>query len=281
MLLGAHESIQGGLDRAVSRARADGCEVFQIFTKAPQAWKTPPIDGTAATAFMSARKAGGFGPVMVHDSYLINLCAVNPDIRRKSRAAFAEEARRCDQIGAEYLVFHPGSPGTLDENEAVTLVADCLVETLAATEHVAILVESTAGQGKHIGYRFEQLAAIIEAAGASNRLGVCFDTCHGFAAGYDLRTEKSARSVFREFDHIVGADRLKAFHLNDSQKPLGSRVDRHALIGRGEIGIELFRYLVNEPRFKELPGVLETPIAKGQTYRDEVDLLKSLVERDR
>ena len=213
---------------------------------------------------------------MVHDSYLINLCAENPATRTKSWAAFKEEAERCDQIGAEYLVFHPGSPGNADEKEAVVLIAECLVETLAMTERVHILVENTAGQGKHLGYGFDQLIAIIEKAGASERLGVCFDTCHAFAAGYDLRTEPLARAVFREFDDVVGVERLRGFHLNDSRKPLGSRVDRHALIGKGEIGIELFRYLVNASRFRSLPGVLETPIPKGETYAAEIDLLKSL-----
>ncbi len=279
MLFGAHQSIQGGLERSVSRAHGDKCQAFQIFTKAPQAWKTQPIADRTAKAFISAQKKRGLGPLLVHDSYLINLCAPNIDTRRKSWAAFKEEAQRCDQIGAEYLVFHPGSPGDLTETEAVALVAEGLQEALAATQHVTILVESTAGQGKSIGHRFEQLFAIIEEAGATERLGVCFDTCHSFAAGYDLRTERSARAVFREFDDIVGATRLRAFHLNDSKKPLGSRVDRHALIGQGEIGEDLFRYLVNDPRFKKIPGVLETPIPKGETYRAEVELLESLVEK--
>ena len=276
MLVGAHESIQGGLARAVARGRADGCRALQIFTKAPQTWKSPTIKDAQAEAFQLARSEGDVGPVMVHDSYLINLCAENTETRTKSWAAFKEEAGRCDQIGAEYLVFHPGSPGSADEQEAVVLIAECLVETLAMTERVQILLENTAGQGKHLGYAFAQLIAIIERAGASERLGVCFDTCHAFAAGYDLRTESSARAVFSEFDDVVGAKRLRAFHLNDSRKPLGSRVDRHARIGKGEIGIALFRYLVNASRFRHLPSVLETPVPNGETYAMEIDLLKSL-----
>jgi len=277
MRFGAHESIQGGLDRACSRVRRDGGQVVQIFTKAPQIWKSPPLQEDAIEAFKEARNENQLHTVLVHDSYLINPCSENTETRDKSWQAIQKEAKRCDQLGAEYLVIHPGSPGNLSEKEGIALAAECLKQTLAETQQVTILVETTAGQGKSLGHRFEHLAAIIEKAGSSQRLGACLDTCHMFAAGYDIRDETSARAVLKEFDKVVGAARLRAFHLNDSKKPLGSRVDRHERLGKGEIGLDLFRFLANEPRFAEVPGILETPITKGETFGPEIDLLNSLV----
>ncbi len=278
MLLGAHQSIKGGFSTAVERAANDGCQALQIFTKAPAIWKTSPIDPDEAERFRLTRAELKIGPVLVHDSYLVNPCAKNPETRRKSWRALEDEARRCDLLGVEFLVLHPGSPGDAGDEEGFDLAAECTARALDASSKVQFLIETTAGQGKSIGHRFEHLAAIIEGAGDDERLGVCLDTCHSFAAGYDLTSPESASRVFAELDAIVGAGRLRALHLNDSKKPLGSRVDRHALIGRGEIGPDLFRWLINEPRFRDIPGILETPVPKEETYRKEIDLLTSVKE---
>ncbi len=276
MLLGAHQSIKGGFSKAVERAASDSCKALQIFTKAPAIWKTPPIDPDEAARFRLARAELKIGPVLVHDSYLVNPCAKSPETRRKSWRALEEEATRCDLLGAEYLVLHPGSPGDAGDEDGFALAAECVARALDAASMVHLLIETTAGQGKSIGHCFEHLAAIIERAGGDERIGVCLDTCHSFAAGYDLTSPEAAAGVFAELDAIVGADRLRALHLNDSKRPLGSRVDRHALIGQGGIGPELFRWLVNEPRFRDIPGILETPVPKGETYRNEIDFLTSV-----
>jgi len=275
---GAHQSIQGGFARSIDRALTDNCSSLQIFTKAPSMWKAKPIADSDAGDFRTTRESAGIGPIVVHDSYLINPCAEKDELRAKSWNGLLEEGGRTEKLGIEYLVLHPGALGSLPENEGLELVAGCIDQVLAATGNLTILLETTAGQGTSIGHRFEQLAAIIELSQHPDRVQVCFDTCHVFAAGYDLRTTGKAKSVFAEFDSVIGLDRLAAFHLNDSKKELGTRVDRHALIGKGHIGIELFRYLANEPRFAHTPGILETPIPKGDTYRNEVLLLQSLVQ---
>lgn len=276
MLIGAHESIQGGFFRAVERAQEDGCESLQIFTRSPSVWKAKPILDEDAKRFEESTRQSGLENVIVHDSYLINLCAKSPSIRQKSLAGLTEEAQRCEQLGIDRLVLHPGSPGDLGDEQGIHLVSEGLVQVLTETSSVSLLLENTAGQGKGIGHRFEHLAQMIALAGAPDRLGVCFDTAHALAAGYDLSTPDNAVLVFDEFDQVVGHSRLRAIHLNDSLKPLGSRVDRHARIGQGEIGLETFRWMVNAERFSGLPAVLETPIEKKETYAAEVTLLKSL-----
>jgi len=278
MLIGAHESIQGGFHRAVERAIADGCASVQIFTKAPQIWREPEITEETAAAFRAARKAAGFGPLVVHASYLINTCSASPSTRAKAAKALSAEARRCDLFGADYLVFHPGSPGDLGDETGILLTAESVCAALEASRSVEILVENTAGQGKGIGWRFEQLASIIERAGGGERLGVCVDTCHAFAAGYALSSAAEAAALFDEIDGILGRGRVRALHVNDAKSACGSRVDRHELIGRGALGIPPFRWLVNAERFARVPGILETPIAKGETYAAEVAALNALVK---
>jgi deoxyribonuclease-4 len=279
MRVGAHESIQGGFHRAVERAVADGCASMQIFTKAPQIWREPEVTEADAERFRSSRKAAGVRPVVVHASYLINTCSASPSTRAKASASLAAEARRCDLLGADYLVFHPGSPGDLGDDAGIALTAESVRAVLDASGSVGILVENTAGQGKGIGWRFEQLASIIELAGGSDRLGVCIDTCHAFAAGYALSSAAEAAALFDGIDGLLGPGRVRALHLNDAKSGRGSRVDRHALIGKGEIGLEPFRWIVNAARFADVPGIVETPIAKGETYAAEVAALAALVKR--
>lgn len=281
MRIGAHESIQGGFHRALERAAADGCDAVQIFTKAPQIWREPVVSESDAAAFREARERTGVGPVVVHASYLINTCSASPSTRSKARAALVAEAQRCDLLGADHLVFHPGSPGDMGDDAGIALTAESVREVLEASERVSILVENTAGQGKGIGWRFEQLAGILERAGGHPRLGVCIDTCHAFAAGYDLTAPEAAEAMFDGVDRLLGEGRVRALHVNDAKSALGSRVDRHALIGRGELGLPLFRWLVNAPRFEGVPGILETPIDKGDTYAAEVAALRALTGRER
>lgn len=242
-------------------------------------WKTKPIDPTEARNFQTARKRAKIGPVLIHDSYLINPCAENEELRQKSWDGLKEEGERAEKLGVEYLVLHPGALGRRTEREGFELVALCIDEVLDSTKNVVILLETTAGQGTSIGHRFEHLAAITALVKTSARVQICFDTCHVFAAGYDLRSRTAAKSVFAEFDNVIGLEKLAAFHLNDSKKELGTRVDRHALIGQGHIGLELFRHLANEPRFANIPGILETPLPKGATYREEMATLQSLVNK--
>lgn len=276
MLKGAHESTHGGFFRSIQRAVADGCDSVQLFTNPPKTWRQNPLEDDQIARFRSTRGEAGFGKVVSHASYLVNTCSANPDTRRKARAALVSEARRCDLLGIDLLVLHPGSPGKEDQLEAMELVAVALLEAIEESASVSLLLENTAGQGRSIGWRFEHLARIIERAGSHRRIGVCFDTCHAFAAGYDLRRPEGALAAFDELDSTIGAGRLGALHLNDSTTGLGSRVDRHARLGEGQIGLDLFRWIVNEPRFDSLPGIVETPLGQRETYRREMDLLESL-----
>jgi deoxyribonuclease-4 len=251
-----------------------------VFTKSPRGWKEPPEPDTEQVKrFAEARSRHGIGPVMAHASYLVNPCAADVAVRRKGWKALVQEAVRCDRYGIELLVFHPGSPGKAEEDEGIELTARCISEVLEASQRVTVLVENTAGQGGGLGHRFEQLARIVEAAGGGGRVGVCVDTCHAFAAGYDLRTARAAKRTFDELDDIVGRERIKALHLNDAKSDLGSRVDRHAMIGQGQIGEAAFRWIVRQRRFAGLPAVVETPIPKGATYAGEISLLRRLGRR--
>lgn len=282
LLLGAHQSIAGGMHRAVERAADDGCDALQVFTRSPRAWKEPPPPSEdQIRLFAETRARLGIGPVMAHASYLVNPCAADPALRRKGWNALTADAERCDLLGIELLVFHPGSPGDLGHDEGLDLVARCIEHVLERSARVTVLVENTAGQGNGLGHRLEHLARIVDRAGGGERVGVCFDTCHAFAAGYDLQTARSARLVFDELDAAVGSGRLRALHLNDSRVPCGSRVDRHAMIGQGLVGEALFRWLVGQSRFAGLPAVVETPIPRGATYRGEIELLRSLAGRRR
>jgi deoxyribonuclease-4 len=259
--LGAHLSIAGGLPRAVDRAEASGCQALQIFTKSVGQWRARPLPPDEIALFRARVKETGIRPVIAHNSYLINVAAASPPLRAQSIAALGEELDRAEALGLHGLVMHPGSYTSGTEDRGLTLIAEALMALLRARPRgrTMILLEHTAGQGTNLGHRFEHLAAILDRMRRSRRVGVCLDTCHLLAAGYDICSEEGYQQTFQEFDRIVGLDRIKAFHLNDSKKPCGSRVDRHEHIGKGCVGIEPFRRLLNDPRFADLPMLLETP----------------------
>lgn len=273
-LLGAHMSIAGGVDQAVARGKSIGCETVQIFTKSARQWRARPLTAEEVSRFKRAREESGISPVFAHTSYLINLGASDDDLWAKSTASFIEEMERCAALELPYLVTHPGA-GTQEE-EGLDRIRVALDEILKRTEGsgVMILLETTAGQGATLGHRFEHLAWLIENCAHPERLGVCYDTCHTFAAGYDIRTPEAFAATFEAFNKIIGIDRLKAVHLNDSRGDLGSRVDRHEHIGKGKLGLEAFRLLLNDPRFRKLPMVLETP--KGPDMKEDVENLAVL-----
>jgi deoxyribonuclease-4 len=259
--LGAHLSISGGLPRAVDRAEASGCPALQIFTKSAGQWRARELPPEEIALFRRRVRQTKIGPVVAHNSYLINLAAADPLLRRKSIESLADEMDRAESLGLAGLVMHPGSYTTGTEESGLKLIADGLATILrsrpAATTR--ILLEHTAGQGTNLGHRFEHLATIIDLLGGAPRVGVCLDTCHLLAAGYDICSVEGYTETFRQFGKIVGFSRLKAFHLNDSKKPCASRVDRHEHIGKGCIGLAPFRRLLNDPRFARLPMLLETP----------------------
>jgi deoxyribonuclease-4 len=259
--LGAHLSIAGGLPRAVDRAVASRCEALQIFTKSAGQWRARVLPSDEIVWFRRRVAETGIAPVVAHNSYLINIAAASPALREQSFQALLEEYDRADALGLQGLVMHPGSYTSGTPDEGLRLIADGLRKLLRARRRSSplILLEHTAGQGTNLGHRFEHIAAILERLDGSPRVGVCLDTCHLLTAGYDLCSDEAYHATFRDFDRIVGIDRIKVFHLNDSKKPCGSRVDRHEHIGKGCLGLEPFRKLLNDLRFAGLPMLLETP----------------------
>jgi len=259
--LGAHLSIAGGLPRAVDRARASKCDALQIFTKSAGQWRARVLPQDEIDLFRRRVGETGVHPVLAHNSYLINVAAAAPALRSQSIAALTEELDRAESLGVQGLVMHPGSYTSGSEAQGLALIASALDTILRARPHgrTRLLLEHTAGQGTNLGHRFEHLREIIDRLERSPRVGVCIDTCHLLAAGYDICSREGYDATFRELDRIVGLDRVQAFHLNDSKKPCGSRVDRHEHIGKGRLGLEPFRWLVNDPRFDGLPMLLETP----------------------
>ncbi len=260
-LIGAHESIAGGVHTAFDRAESAGCTTLQVFTKNNTQWSAKPLSETDIASYKKRASESTIAPVVSHSSYLINLCATNRDTLRKSRAAFVDELERCERLGIPYLNFHPGSHTGAGEDEGIKGIIESLNIIHEQTKGFGTLsvLETTAGQGSAIGYRFEQLEMIISGVDAPERMAVCIDTCHIFAAGYDIRTEKAYEHTMKEFHDVVGLDRLVAIHVNDSKKGLGSRVDRHEHIGKGEIGTEGFRSLMQDIRMVNIPKILETP----------------------
>ena len=280
MLLGAHESVAGGLAKAFERAKVDGCSALQIFTKNANQWKDPEITAEQVAFFRAAHAGAAAMPVMAHTSYLINLATDKADILAKSRDALVAEIERCSALGVAYAVLHPGAHLGAGEDVGVQRTVESLDEvherTKAATAR--ILIENTAGQGTCVGHRIDHIAEIFARVKHPERLGVCIDTQHTFAAGYDISTPDGYAKTFEELDRQVGIARILAFHLNDSKKPLGSRVDRHENIGEGLLGLGTFWRLTNDPRFATIPAVVETePRDPEMPYRDEVALLTSLV----
>jgi deoxyribonuclease-4 len=262
-LLGAHVSVAGGLPRAVERAVVHRCDAFQIFAKNANQWRGRTLPPEEAAAFRAAVAAAGLPPVVSHASYLINLAARSPGLRSQSIAAMADELERARALGLFGVVLHPGSYTDGREDDGIALIADALVQLIDRCDRGGpmVILEQTAGQGTSIGATFEHLAAIIARMNGDPQVGVCLDTCHLLAAGYDIRSVQGYARTFDRFDGLLGFDRLKVFHLNDSKKPLGSRVDRHEHIGKGHVGLATFRRLLNDKRFVHLPMLLETPKA--------------------
>ena len=260
-LLGAHMPTGKGLGDAVAQGKAIGCTAVQVFTSSPQQWKAKVVTDEMASAFKQSCKESGIDSVVSHDSYLVNLCAPSDEIREKSLNGLKGELERCRKYGIRWAVSHIGAHMGQGEDEGIRIAGINVREVLAETEDVTLLAETTAGQGSSLSYSFEGLAKLIEASGNPDRLGVCLDTCHVFAAGYDIRSGEGYEQMWSEFDRLIGLSKLHAIHCNDSKKPLGSRVDRHEHIGEGEIGIEAFRLLVNDSRFLATPILLETPEA--------------------
>jgi deoxyribonuclease-4 len=281
-LLGAHQSIAGGYHRAVEAARRTGCDCVQLFTKNNNQWRAKPIAPEEAEKFRAVLAEQGISHPIAHDSYLINLASPDAELWKKSIDAFVVELLRAEQLGIPYVVTHPGSYTTSTESRGLKRIIRAFNEVHRQTRGIAAraLLENTAGQGSALGWKFEHLATILGGVRDPERLGgICIDTCHLFAAGYQLSTAKDLRATLRELDAVVGLAQVKAFHLNDSKARFGSRVDRHAGIGRGEIGLEAFRALLNDRRFRRTPMYLETP--KGVEHGQDLDvtnlkLLRSL-----
>jgi len=267
MLLGAHLSIAGGLHRALERAKGHGFDTVAMFVRNQRQWAAPELTDSAVRAFRRTRRGLGISPVVAHGSYLLNL-AGGGEVWRKSIAAVREDLGRCDRLGIERLVIHPGS--SWDAAAGLRRIADGLNEILSACRGAGpkVLLETTAGQGNCLGCTFEQLAEILSLLDRPGRVGVCLDTCHVFAAGYDIRTPPAYRRTMEQFDRILGLDRLSVVHVNDSLRPLGSRVDRHAHVGRGRIGRRGLANFINDPRLACVPFILETPKGTAPDGRD-------------
>jgi deoxyribonuclease-4 len=258
-------SVAGGVSKAVDRAVVHGCEALQIFTKNASQWRGKPLDPTEVRAFRRRVNETGILPVVSHASYLINLATTSPVLREQSIAAFIDELDRAAALDLLGVVIHPGTCTAGTVEDALRLIADALRQSFRAKPRrpTMVLLEHTAGQGRTLGHRFEHLAAILDHLDGSPRVGVCLDTCHLAASGYDIVSEEGYRETFSAFDRLVGLDRLKAFHANDSKKPCGSRIDRHEHIGEGCLGLEPFRRILNDRRFAGLPLLIETEKSKG------------------
>ena len=278
-LLGAHVSAAGGVENAPGRGTAINADAIQIFTANQNQWFPKEPGEENSKEYRKAMKKELPQKTISHASYLLNMGSPEEKKLNMSRRAFLSELDRCDACGVEYVVFHPGSHMKTDEKECLSRISESLNYCLDKRPdgEVTVLIENTAGQGTNVGFRFEHLIGIIEGVEKKDRMGVCFDTQHGFASGYDIRTEKGWKETFDEFDKTVDLKWLKAFHINDSKKEFGSRVDRHESIGKGLLTMETFWCLVNDDRFTELPMLLETPVDDPSEYAVEIELLKGLV----
>ena len=274
--IGAHVSASGGVDQAVIRAHELEATAFALFTKNQRQWKAAPLSAQTIDAFKSAcaRYNYSSAQILPHDSFLINLGHPEAEALEKSRSAFLDEMQRADQLGLTLLNFHPGSHlQKLDEETCLKRIAESINITLDKTQNVVAVIENTAGQGSNLGYRFEHLATIIEHVEDKSRVGVCLDTCHTFAGGYDLRTEADCVATFAEFERVVGFNYLRGMHLNDAKSALGSRVDRHHSLGEGNIGKTVFSWLMKDARFDNIPLILET--INPDIWKDEIAWLKA------
>jgi len=280
MRLGAHESIADGLYKAFDRAQSVGCETVQVFVKSNRSWAVKPLAEEDVARFKAKAEETGIQPVVGHTSYLLNLGTLDEALWARSRDTLIVELERCEALDVPYLVLHPGSHVGAGEAIGLARVTQALEEVHAATPgfRTQILLETTSGQGDSLGCRFEHLAWLIEQTPEGERLGVCLDTCHVFAAGYELRTPEGYAATLGAFDRSIGLERLKALHLNDSQGDLGSHKDRHAHIGKGHIGLEGFRHVLNDPRLAGLPGLLETDKSDDlHEDRENLEVLRSVM----
>ena len=281
-LLGAHTSINGGVSTAIDLAEKLGFTAMQIFTKNNSRWYSKELSDKEIETYTTRLKTSNIKFVVAHDSYLINLCSKDSEILNKSRDSFLDELKRCEMLDIPHLNFHPGAHGGLGEDEGIKLIADSINIAHSKTQgfKVTSMIETTAGQGTALGYKFEHLRKIIDLIDEKVRMTVCIDTAHVFAAGYDIKDPANYEIVINEFDNIVGLERLKCMHMNDSKKPLGSKVDRHEHIGKGFIGIQGFTNIMNDKRIEHIPKILETPKGKEQ-LEDLVNLkiLKSLIKK--
>jgi deoxyribonuclease-4 len=275
-------SIDGGVHTAHERGISIGCTAMQIFTKNNTQWAARPISKEEIEKYKALERRSGIRPVVAHSSYLINLCAKNAVVLKKSRQGLKDELNRCELLGIPYLVFHPGSHMGRGEREGIQRISESLNHLHEETKNYRVksVLESTAGQGTAIGYRFQHLREIIDGIEMKERVAVCVDTCHLFAAGYNISTETGYKNTFDEFDAVIGLDRLVVLHMNDSKRELGSRIDRHEHIGKGRIGNTAFRLLMDDARFVRIPKILETPKSKDM-HEDVMNLrkLNSLARR--
>ena len=277
--IGAHVSVSGGVSNAPIEAAAIGAKAFALFTGSNMRWYSKPISEKECERFRINCEENGFSPdvILPHDNFLINLGSPDSDKLAMSRKSFLEEMQRCEQLGLKLLNFHPGSHlGQLTEDECLNLIAESINITLDKTSGVTAVLESTAGQGSNLGYKFEHLAHIIDKIEDKSRIGVCVDTCHSYSAGYDLLSNDGYLQTWKEFDEIIGRDYLRGIHLNDDKKVLGSRVDRHEEIGKGTLGEEFFIRFVNDPRFDNIPIILETP--NVAIWKEEIAWLYSKIK---
>lgn len=277
--IGAHVPVTGGVSKAPLYAANIGARAFALFTRNPNRWASKPLTSAEIESFKKNCDECGFIPsqILPHDSFLINLGAPDPQKLAMSRDAFLDELRRCGQLGLTMLNFHPGSHlNEISVDDCLALIADSINMALDKTHGVKAVIESTAGQGSNLGFQFEQLAAIIDKIKDKSRVGVCVDTCHTFAAGYDLASAEGYEDAWKDFDRVIGFKYLSGMHLNDSKKGLGSRVDRHELIGKGSLGYDFFARLMADPRMDNIPLILETP--DPEAWPGEIEMLYSMVK---
>ena len=277
--IGAHVSAAGGVENAPLNAHQIGATAFALFTKNQRQWQSKPLTDENIRLFKENCRQYGYGPfqILPHDSYLINLGHPEKEALEKSREAFLDEMQRCWQLGLDRLNFHPGSHlNQVSEDESISIIAESINLTLDKTSGVTAVIENTAGQGTNLGYSFLQIRQMIDQVDDKSRVGVCIDTCHALAAGYDLTNREGFEEVFDEFEKIIGFSYLKGMHFNDSKKEAGSRVDRHASLGKGSLGTDIFRFIMADNRFDGIPLILETPDEK--LWTEEISFLKSLVK---
>lgn len=275
--LGAHVNTTGGIENAPLNANAIGAKAFALFTRNQRQWKSSPLTQKSISLFKQRCEEYGYEAkhILPHDSYLINLGHPEPEALQKSRDAFLDEVQRCEQLGLDRVNFHPGSHlNAISVDDCLARIAESINLTLEKTQGVCAVIENTAGQGTNLGYSFEQLAAIIDKVEDKSRVGVCIDTAHTLAAGYDIKTEQGFTDTFRQFDEAVGFSYLRGMHINDSKKDLATRVDRHDSIGKGVMGITTFKMLMGDPRFDDIPLILETP--DESLWAEEINYLYTL-----